>query len=259
MEAWDAIHETSGGRLEPYAATAGVYNPNIAAAMASMPVTLEHIAKMHGAETPADAKRFIELTVALNGPRLEQAQQKFVDFARRMNPAFRPVTLPIEQRPFVAGDSDVVLPAYFLQDGSALSGHDHGSLRDWKADVTAGQFWFQEGRRTIVYHEKHLTKDDPGYSTTRHEFGHAYESALRKLDPAFYRTFKTRWNAAYWTNFRQIQEHRFPTGYAATNPGEFFAESFSVHFGGHRATVEPRDPQAAGLMGEALERAPSMR
>jgi len=267
MEAWDQITRGTNGRLEPFGASMGIFNPQIAVAMNMMPTSLEGLAKMHGAETPAEVKAFIDLTVAVNGDRIAKAQDDFKASMAKfqaMNPALaaQQKDLAFEQRPFVGGQSDVVIPSYYLSRTASdaapqvVSGHDYGSLRDWKADATAGQFWFKDDIETVVLHEKYLERESVGSSTTVHEFGHAYEDALRDQAPQFYRGFGARWRAAYRTNFEKIGENRFPTGYASTNPGEFFAEEFAVHFGDKRDVIEARDRDAAGLMREALDAAP---
>ena len=54
---------------------------------------------------------------------------------------------------------------------------------------------------------------------------------------------------------RDFTSHRFPTDYAGTNEGEFFAEEFSIHFGDKAKVIEQRDTDAASLMQEALNQA----
>lgn len=260
-DAWDVILEQSGGRLEPYGANLGSFNPNIDAIMRMMPSNLETLAQMHGALTPAEQRAFMDQVIAMNGvERIKSAQQSFRTSFEQRNPGHPLPVLELEQAAFTAADSDVVLPSYYLvrttEKPTVVSGHDFGSLRDWKAGATAGQYWFQDDRKTIVYHEKYLAAAENGDHTTVHEFGHAYEAALRAHHAPFYKGFHERWVADFRFDGEHPDAHRFPTGYAATNPGEFFAEEFATHFGPQHEVIEHRDPQAAALMQEALAEAP---
>lgn len=222
--AWGALPDT----VEPPFARAGDYDPDAAREHASRPVTLEVLARGHGASTEAEVREFTDLTRRLNGERLEQAQQRFRDSVSALHPA---AELPLAKRPFLPSQADLVLPAWRFQDGQRVSSRDHAALQAWREG--APYALLEDG--TL------LLREEAGPEAV----GRAYERLLRRQPPT--ETFAARWRDAWW------REQRWNGGSAT--PGEHFARRFADFTGPGRAEFERREPETARLVQVAVEAA----
>lgn len=231
-DAWGALE---GSPLEPASARGGLLDARAAAAAASRPVTLEELARAHGASTPSDTKRFVDLAVALNGPRLGQARQRYLDSVKQIYPEAGLTSLPLERQPFLVSQADLVLPSYHHHGGRTISGRDLGALQAW-----------QEGSRAVVLDGRVVVLGEGG--NAREALGRAYEAVLREKDPQFFQDFSRRWRDDWWS------AHRWGEG--AATASDHFARRFAEFTGPGRAELEGKNANTARLVQIAVDAAP---
>lgn len=219
--------------------------------------SLNDIAKERGARTPEEIKEFIDILKKFNGERINKAQQEYF----KDNPnARKPQNL--DDIPMDIFKNPIIVPdlCYYRnrskegksppQNGVKVSMHDFIALHTWHDDngkvkprgesTYAGQFFPAGDNKDpyILIREDSIFNLDPtvgifsfGTSTPIHESGHAYEDAMKKQNPEAYRKFCEKREKKYW-EFKMTEAggNKFVSGYAKTNPLEFFAESFSMYF-----------------------------
>lgn len=104
--------------------------------------------------------------------------------------------------------------------------------RDWS--VVRGLY--DNGRSLLVVGEELLGQ--PGRSTARHEFAHAYDHIYSKVRRRVLPLSVELWNA------NADQRTGLVSDYAGTNPAEYFAESVEAYFEqGGRALLQRIDPK----------------
>ncbi|HXE73683.1 MAG TPA: hypothetical protein VNO81_13560 [Candidatus Nitrosotenuis sp.] len=252
--------------------------------LASMPVSLEGMAQVHGARTPEEKAEFFALVEAINGPRLEQARQEALQRvearARQLleegqippGPGARnleqyleglrrnPHLVPVDHR-----NLNLLVPDLFYHhtgDGRTLrlDEHDFTSLRNWHEagdKVSPGQD--REGRpvgvvgqyfpktRRIIVRDSML-----GESTPLHEVGHAVDHLVERADAEFYAGWRDRLQQAYDRVSRG--ESRSISLYSRTNLKEYLADGFALY---HRdpQTLKSQDAPLYSLVEELLARA----
>jgi hypothetical protein len=252
--------------------------------LASMPVSLEGMARVHGARTPEEKAEFIALVEAINGPRLEQARQEALQRlearARQLleegqsppGPGARnleqyleglrrnPHLLPLDHRGL-----NLLVPDLFYHhtaDGRTLrlDEHDFTTLQNWYETgdkVSPGQD--KEGRPVGVvgqYFPKTrqiLVRDSMlGESTPLHEVGHAVDHLVERTDPDFYASWKDRLQQAYDRVSRG--ESGSISLYSRTNLKEYLAEGFALYHRDPQA-LKSQDAPLYSLVEELLARA----
>lgn len=266
------IYERTGGRVERHMVLSDdPGNAFFGGPLSLTEVSLDEMADLHGARTPAEKKEFIELVRALNGERLTAAQQSFKAEYEKFYPDVpRWETLSETARPFMARDERIAVPAYYYSraDGGStaspilLSSHDRQAVGYWKSGLVSGQYFYQGDVNTVVVPESRLGKGIDGHSVIRHEMGHAYEDALMQLDPAAGRDACSAINAAF-ERLGGEDGKGFPSEYASSNPSELFAESLATRYGERPDALKKLDPQWAktvdGIAGAASRAAKSTR
>ncbi|MBS2040542.1 hypothetical protein JST97_36485 [bacterium] len=204
------------------------------------PISLEQMARHHGASTPQQVDEFAGWVRDINGERFKQAVSS-ADWK----------TTPVDHQSL----SLLVPDLWYQQFGNQqvlLDGHDRASLNQWagpdgrvlaSTSGVRGQFFFPVNK--VV-----LRAGAAQGATPVHELGHVLERILEQRDPAFYGPWHDQLEQA-WQNSRLNTQP--VSGYSQTNPGEFVAEGFAFY------TLEPillkeKDPALFGLIDQMVQR-----
>ncbi|MGM9998671.1 MAG: zinc-dependent peptidase [Candidatus Bruticola sp.] len=112
-----------------------------------------------------------------------------------------------------------------------------------------GRFWsevrglYDSSRRLLVIGEEQLGQ--PNHSVARHEFAHAYDNAFSEGHGR-----RLPLSVQLWNRFRHTRTG-LVSGYAATNPAEYFAETVEAFFQPSlKPLVEQRDPEMYAYLEE---------
>jgi len=241
----EALDEATGGAVELFTPRS-LDDPAEEAMAAIRPMSLNDLARAHGATTPQEVSRFTGLVRALNGGRLAEAQRRYAEESQEK------LRADGDDRRFYPVEDRILIPAYHHEGGRVLSSHDVHSLDGWDGGDVLGQYWYQPGRNTVVVREDQL-----GNFVLVHELGHAYEDAAQDLDPAGYQRFRAQRDAAF-ERLTESPENAF-SDYALANPAEFVAESFATKFADDPAVLRESDPAWARVFDGFIHRAGALK
>lgn len=245
------------------------------AMQAQMPTTLQSMAQTHGAKTPEQFAEFYKLMELINGDRLNQARQagvkQMAEMARlsgQPTAAVESASLKYPERvPLDHKKFNLLVPdMYYTRVGSQtmrLDEHDWGTVQRWtdpatgqvntgraedgEPDGTMGQYFHLGGVNTVLVRDFRL-----GATTPVHEFGHALDYLVKKLDPTWHKA----WYARVSDNFDQVNRGQALaiTDYSRTNVGEYIGDGFLVYHTDPQL-LKTRDPGLYDRIEELLGRA----
>jgi hypothetical protein len=110
-----------------------------------------------------------------------------------------------------------------------ISGSDYHAVKEWESQGSESviEGMYIPSYKTVFLREEQLGTSFGGNNVTLHEIGHAYEDAVKNLDPEYYRRFdEMRLKAKHSADWNE----QVITLYAGENANEFLAESFAACF-----------------------------
>lgn len=214
-------------------------------------VSLEGMAIVHGARTPEEKQTFYELVAAINGSRLQEAQN---EVRQALPESLRPER--DEQLAIDPLKHTILVPALYFygsdENRQLLDEHDVGSLFFWHQDAgrvtDLNSSEDEQFNGQLFYDANKVAVRDraTGSKTPVHELGHALEIFLARRAPEWYESFKTRLDRAYHTAPQAI------SNYSRANLKEYLAEGFA-YFHLQPDRLQAQDPALFKLMAEMAE------
>ncbi len=243
---------------------------------AQFPTSVHQMATVNGARTPEQVQEFSRLVEMINGERLVQAREhtlsQYQQGARAMGKPMSAATLaaarrhpeqiPIDHRRFNILVPDLI---YTEVGGKVLrlDEHDWGTVQSWanpdgrlksgkdaegEPDGTMGQYFWKGGLNQTLIRDFRLTATTPV-----HEFGHALDFLVEKLDPAWHKT----WYAEVGKAFDQVGREggtRAITDYSRSNVREYIGDGFMLYHSEPEA-LKSKDPALYQRVEELLDKA----
>lgn len=233
-------------------------------------VTLEGMAISRGARTPEEKATYIELIQAINGERVQAAQQDtMAQVGRNLEafPEYREKLLADkgahpEQIPVDPLKHTILLPELYFYgepgDRKLLDRYDFDAVQMWHgetgqivdrhADPDAmganGELFPYGGVNRILLRDRCLNGD----RTAIHEFAHGLDFLLEKKVPDWYNGWKEQLQAA----LHQARQSDTITNYAKANDREYLAEGMAFYFL-QGDQLEKSDPKLYGLVRQMLQ------
>ncbi|MEW6277802.1 MAG: zinc-dependent peptidase [Candidatus Eremiobacterota bacterium] len=204
-------------------------------------VTLEQMAAVHGARTPAETSLFCELVEAINGPRLPAGRDVPLD------PLAQTVLLP--ELYFFGPERDRKLLDAYDFDAVRMWQGQEGKVVDRHADPDEmganGELFPFGGVNRILIRDRCLSGD----RTAIHELAHGLDFLLESRQPEWYAGWRDRLERAHAAT--QQDARKAVTSYARANRREYLAEGMAFYF------LEPNrlsstDPELYSLVEEML-------
>lgn len=243
---------------------------------AQFPTTVHQMAVINGATTPEQMEEFSRLVELINGERLVQAREHtLTQYQQGARAAGKPMSaasleaarkhperIPIDHRRFNILVPDLI---YTEVGGKVmrLDEHDWGTVQSWanpdgkinsgkdadgEPDGTMGQYFWKGGLNQTLIRDFRLTATTPV-----HEFGHALDFLVEKLDPAWHKT----WYAEVGKAFDQVGREggtRAITDYSRSNVREYIGDGFLLYHT-QPEVLKSKDPALYQRIEELLDRA----
>lgn len=240
-----------------------------------MPHSLEAMAKAHGAQTPEQLQEFYKLMELINGDRLKEAQkagaEQMAEMAKVQGTEQSvlsatlkyPEKIPMDHRAF-----NLLVPnMYYTRVGERvmpLDEHDWGTVQRWTEEGTRrintgldetgqpdgqmGQFFHLGDVNAVAIRDFQV-----GATVPLHEFGHALDYLVQKLDPAWHET----WWERVARGFDQVGLEGGPqpiSRYSRTNVTEYIGDGFMLYHTDPK-TLQARDGELFLRMEELIGKA----
>lgn len=233
-------------------------------------VTLEGMAISRGARTPQEKAAFMDMVKALNGDRLQEAQQETLEQIRTNLDAYpeyrtrllaekgaRPEQIPVDPLKhtlllpdlyFWGPDGDRKVLDRYDFDAIQMWHGETGKVVDKHADPDAmganGELFPYGGVNRILLRDRCLNGD----RTAIHEFAHGLDFLLESKVPDWYQG----WKQQLERSLHQARQNDTITNYAKANDREYLAEGMAFYFlEGDR--LKQADPTLYGLVHQMLQ------
>lgn len=232
------------------------------------PHTLEQMARMHGAQTPAEIGSFVSTVKTLNRDALPALQAQGLQriqsrLAATRDPAQRqqlidllakgPDAIPLDHENnliLVPNTYDYRPAGQTGGEATVVDYHDYASLQQWndasgrikhadpKVYTVSAEHFDRDGMNTIVIRSTALTPQ-----CAVHELGHSVEGIIERTGTPFGKQLEQARESAY----ENPPDSGYITDYAATSANENMAEGFAMRFN-NPSQLRAKDPALSRLI-----------